>query len=177
MGGDRSFELLRFAYADKMCRLAEQYLGDKWLSKHIVNDTLQKIWQERNLEKDGHDFRSLIMTIVGTAISSGAQQSTSQSSDQETSVRIDTVEAKQHENLIEDYQQCIKNTVEQAPPGLKHFFQPVDNDVYNIPNLSQNKPEGSPSKKDYARAAMAIRNYLQKKPDFAMILLLMAVLG
>ena len=103
----------------------EQYLVDKKLSKDNFHDALKKAWQEKGLQKDSYDFWSLIMAIASTAIPDGEQSSIGQA----PAVHIETAVADQHENLLEDFRQCLKDVVRQVPVGLQHVFLTRDNGI------------------------------------------------
>ena len=167
-GSDQGPVQLRLAYADKMQALMGQYLIDKQLSKAVVDDALQKAWQERGLQKDRYDFRSLIMAIAGTAIPDGEQPSSGQA----PTVHIETANADQHENLLEDFQQCIKDAVKQVPSGLRHVFLPPGSGPATGDKSATSR---APLKQYREGAAETIRKQLNRHPGFAIMLLLMAI--
>ena len=172
-GSEDGFELLRFAYANKMYDLMFSYFCMEEISKQIVGDVFTKIKEEKNLPKERYDFRNLIAALANKTIGERINTTTQDRTPQVPFLCV-SINEDQNERLLDDFQRIIKDAVLQLPVSERDIWLKFsgisDSETALHEELSQTGLKISLNK-----IGNVIREYLNAHPDFAILFLLMAI--
>lgn len=177
LGSDEGYELIRRAYSGKMHDLAFSYFGHKSLSSKITDDALIKIWQEKNIQKENYDFRSLITALTNNIISETINNPAEQRPDEIPAFCLGVNPNDERDRLIDNFQQTIIGAVLELPPSQQIIFNLRSSGMADAEIAGQKELSIKEVKSELTNAEKIVREYLNKHPDFAFMFLLMVITG